>query len=101
MNQVNQTARPTRIAAWDLLKLFAIFLVVYGHCMQHLLEVDTRYNPMFLWITSFHMPLFMTLSGLFARNSFRASFKDSWQAGPFALSVMEFDYICRYRYFRR
>ena len=25
MNQVNQTARPTRIAAWDLLKLFAIF----------------------------------------------------------------------------
>ena len=76
MNQVNQTARPTRIAAWDLLKLFAIFLVVYGHCMQHLLEVDTRYNPMFLWITSFHMPLFMTLSGLFARNSFRASFKD-------------------------
>lgn len=44
--------------------------------MVHLLEVDTRYNPMFLWITSFHMPLFMTLSGLFARNSFRASFKD-------------------------
>lgn len=76
MNQVNQTARPTRIAAWDLLKLFAVFLVVYGHCMQHLLEVDTRYNPMFLWIASFHMPLFMTLSGLFARNSFRASFKD-------------------------
>ena len=34
MNQVNQTARPTRIAAWDLLKLFAIFLVVYGHCMR-------------------------------------------------------------------
>lgn len=28
MNQVNQTARPTRIAAWNLLKLFAIFLVV-------------------------------------------------------------------------
>ena len=76
MDQVSQTARPTRIVAWDLLKLFAIFLVVYGHCMQHLLEVMPDNNPMFLWISSFHMPLFMTLSGLFARNSFRGSFKD-------------------------
>ena len=50
-----------RIAAWDLLKLFAIFFVLYGHCMQHLLDVNPQNNPMFLWICTFHMPLFMGL----------------------------------------
>lgn len=57
-----------RIAVWDLLKLFAIFLVVDGHCMQHLLRVETINNPLFLWISSFHMPLFMSLSGMFAHK---------------------------------
>lgn len=56
MELVNSSIRPTRVVAWDLLKLFAILLVVYGHCMQHLLEVDVTHNPMFLWISSFHMP---------------------------------------------
>lgn len=64
-----------RIAAWDLLKLFAIFFVLYGHCMQHLLDVNPQNNPMFLWICTFHMPLFMTLSGLFAQKLYKNSFK--------------------------
>lgn len=66
----------TRVAAWDVLKLLAIFLVIYGHCMQHLLEVDGKNNPLFLWITSFHMPLFMALSGLFARKAFQLRFNE-------------------------
>lgn len=73
--QLNGIDFSGRIAAWDLLKLFAIFLVVYGHCMQHLLKVETVNNPLFLWISSFHMPLFMSLSGLFAYKSYRLSVK--------------------------
>lgn len=65
-----------RIAALDLLKLFAIFLVLYGHCMQHLLHIETIHNPMFLWIYTFHMPLFMTLSGLFSHKLYKLSFKE-------------------------
>lgn len=69
--ELNGIELPGRIAAWDLLKLFAIFLVVDGHCMQHLLRVETINNPLFLWISSFHMPLFMSLSGMFAHKSYR------------------------------
>lgn len=65
-----------RIIVWDLLKLFAIFLVVWGHCMQHLLQLPTNENSVFLWISSFHMPLFMCLAGLFAERTFKRPFKD-------------------------
>lgn len=68
--------RNERVIAWDLLKLFAIFLVVWGHCMQHLLDVPIEQNPMFLWISSFHMPLFMAIAGLFAERSFSRPLKD-------------------------
>lgn len=64
-----------RIIAIDLLKLFAIFLVIWGHSMQHLLKVPAEENGLFLWIGSFHMPLFMALAGLFAGKSFARSFR--------------------------
>ncbi len=66
----------SRIAVWDLLKLLAIFLVVWGHCMQYLLPATIEDNPLFLWICSFHMPLFMVLSGLFAEKSFARTWQD-------------------------
>lgn len=65
-----------RVIYVDLLKVFAIFLVVWGHCMQHLSEVPTSTNAVFLWISSFHMPLFMSLAGLFAERTFNRPFKD-------------------------
>lgn len=51
-----------RIIWLDIVKLFAIFLVVYGHCIQ---QFDDQYKEsfQFLIISSFHMPLFMMLSG--------------------------------------
>lgn len=51
-----------RIIWLDIVKLFAIFLVVYGHCIQ---QFDDHYkeSSLFLIIYSFHMPLFMMLSG--------------------------------------
>lgn len=51
-----------RIIWLDIVKLFAIVLVVYGHCIQ---QFDGNYleSSLFVAICSFHMPLFMMLSG--------------------------------------
>ena len=65
-----------RIVALDLLKLVAIFLVLYGHALQHLVSVDKTDIGMFRFITSFHMPLFMAISGYFAASSIRFNFKN-------------------------
>lgn len=49
----------------DIIKAFAIFLVVFGHVIQFWLYADTWWNErIFLIIYSFHMPLFMMISGL-------------------------------------
>ncbi|MFA7314321.1 MAG: acyltransferase [Candidatus Magasanikbacteria bacterium] len=61
--QVNNS----RIALVDALKGFAIILVVVGHALQiNLLDFDN--NIFFRIIYSFHMPLFMFLSGFVAFN---------------------------------
>jgi putative membrane-bound acyltransferase ykrP len=46
----------------DLLKGFAIALVVLGHSVQFLSDNNFE-NPLFKFIYAFHMPLFMFLSG--------------------------------------
>lgn len=58
----------TRIQWPDLLKAFAITLVVVGHVVS---TYDYRsYNaPIAEWIYSFHMPLFMMLSGMFFKHT--------------------------------
>ena len=48
----------------DLTKLFAIFLVLWGHGIQHFTP-SFRESEVYIWIYSFHMPLFMMLAGLF------------------------------------
>lgn len=60
-----------RIAYWDITKSVAIFCVVWGHCLQNMTT-----NTGYLWsdglsqlIYSFHMPLFMVISGYFAFGS--------------------------------
>ena len=65
-----------RIISLDLLKLVAIFLVLYGHALQHLVSVDKTDIGMFRFITSFHMPLFMAISGYFAASSLRFNLKE-------------------------
>lgn len=46
----------------DILKGFAIILVVLGHSVQYLLGNNNE-NWLFSFIYSFHMPLFMFISG--------------------------------------
>lgn len=54
-----------RIGWIDSLKFFAIFLVIWGHSVQQLVSINESENPVFRFIYSFHMPLFMALSGFF------------------------------------
>ena len=53
---------------WDLIKAFAIFLVILGHCIQKM-DPLSQQNLMLRFIVSFHMPLFMFISGYFAASS--------------------------------
>lgn len=59
----------------DVIKGFAIFMVVLGHCIQEGSGVDFKRNTMYFYdkgyqfIYSFHMPLFMMISGYFAWDS--------------------------------
>lgn len=58
----------------DALKAINIILVVLGHCIQYGSGKEYAlgaffYNPVFIFIYSFHMPLFMLISGcLFASS---------------------------------
>jgi len=63
-----------RILWPDILKAFAVFLVILGHVSS---TYDSRgySSPLALWIYSFHMPLFMMLSGMFFKYSLKKNFK--------------------------
>lgn len=54
----------------DSLKGFAILLMVFGHLIQ-LTSIDSSYlsNPIYIFIYSFHMPLFIMISGFFFNKS--------------------------------
>ncbi|MCH5238627.1 MAG: acyltransferase family protein [Muribaculaceae bacterium] len=73
-----------RMFEFDLLKCFAIFLVICGHSIMHLTDDNKNSNLLYQLIYSFHMPLFMTVAGFFCTNSMNLSFskfvkKKLWQ----------------------
>lgn len=51
-----------RIQYLDNLKAILIILVILGHVIQGSIE-DYQHNPIFRFIYSFHMPLFLAISG--------------------------------------
>lgn len=59
----------------DVLRGFAIIMVVLGHCIQEGSGVEFKQNTIYFFnkgyqfIYSFHMPLFMMISGYFAWDS--------------------------------
>ena len=59
----------------DMIRGFAILLVVLGHCIQEGSGLSFRSNEsywsdeLYQFIYSFHMPLFLMLSGYFSRTS--------------------------------
>ncbi len=72
---LNQPLTSPRLHSFDALKLFAIFLVLWGHSIQHLLSSNYVDEPIYRYIYSFHMPLFMIISGYFASSSMNLNFR--------------------------
>ena len=53
-----------------------MFLVVWGHCIQYSWNNDFFHNPVFIVIYSFHMPVFMAISGyLYYLSTQKRNFK--------------------------
>lgn len=71
MNNTKQHSK--RILWFDALKCFAIFLVLWGHviadCRNEYDYNDVYGNSIYTFIYMFHMPLFMILSGYFAKGA--------------------------------
>ena len=65
---MRQIANTGRIAWLDIVKLISIYLVVWGHCLQYLNSDSPMNNHLWVFIYSFHMPLFMLISGYFSTN---------------------------------
>lgn len=63
-----------RLLFVDMLKLLAIYLVLWGHCVQQFLTSPALENDVYVYIYSFHMPLFMMLSGYFSSSSMSVPF---------------------------
>lgn len=69
MRIVKNPEQEGRLRSFDILKLFAIFLVLWGHCIQYFLSSEPVDESLYRTIYSFHMPLFMMISGYFAASS--------------------------------
>ena len=67
-----------RVFLIDYLKGIAIFLVVWGHAIEYAPHdgYDFFINPVYIFIYSFHMPLFMFISGYLFLYSMKD--KDFW-----------------------
>lgn len=72
VDKTNALTKKHRDPLMDILKCFAIILVIWGHSILHLTSryaATTSYeNPAFAFIYLFHMPLFMIVSGFFAKG---------------------------------
>lgn len=80
-----------RDAYLDIVKGIAIIMVVVGHCIQfgsgaEFMEGDFFYNDVFRFIYSWHMPLFMLVSGYLFSFSVR---RHDWRA----LIISRFRYL--------
>ena len=60
-----------RLQYIDALKFLAIFLVLWGHCILSLSGRAATSDSVFVFINSFHMPLFMMMVGFFAASSLK------------------------------
>lgn len=57
-----------RVCIWDNLKCFLIFSVVVGHFTNQFADQSNLMRSISIFIYSFHMPLFIFVSGLLQKN---------------------------------
>lgn len=69
-----ENTKSQRLAFFDFLKMFAMFMVLWGHTIQHLQTGDVWGNSMHKIIYTFHLPLFMFISGYFSASSMKLDF---------------------------
>lgn len=68
IDNINSTSsHASREEKWDFLRGIAIFLVLLGHSIQWT-DPEWQHNLLFEGIYSFHMPLFMFISGYFTKE---------------------------------
>lgn len=61
-------SRPPRLAWPDFLRAFLIFIVVADHSRLYIFGADAAgENPLLAFLTSFYMPAFFFISGIFAK----------------------------------
>ena len=62
-----------RVAKWDNLKFLMIVCVVLGHCLYEFFRKHTgtavTAKSIYLFIYTFHMPVFIFLTGMFSRHA--------------------------------
>ena len=68
------TTSKERIPYLDFLKFFAIASVLLGHSVEQTTGNDFWDNPIWSFIYTYHMPLFMLLCGYFFGSSLKLSF---------------------------
>lgn len=85
----------SRLLSFDLLKVFAIFFVLWGHCIQYFLSTHYSDDSIYRVIYSFHMPLFMMVSGYFSIQSYHLTYKSFFNKKFHALitPVLIWDFI--------
>jgi fucose 4-O-acetylase-like acetyltransferase len=79
MGNAGDMAEKKRLEDIDFVKFVAIVFVVWGHVLQYGVRYTPHYDgffhdPMFGFIYSFHIPLFMVLSGFFAASCLKRNF---------------------------
>ena len=61
--------KSTRNYLFDNIKAFLILFVIYGHIIERYIHVDNYLMMIYVAIYSFHMPLFVFISGYFTKYS--------------------------------
>ena len=85
-----------RLQKWDILKFILIFLVVLGHIADFSTRNNEYMRTLYLAIYTFHMPLFIFVSGLFGKKTVNEKRKDkifSYLVLYFALKFINFLYF--------
>lgn len=65
----------SRNVEYDILKGILIVFVVVGHALQSCFDTPESYNSLFVFIYTFHMPLFVFISGYFFTSCMKYDFK--------------------------
>lgn len=69
------TNNKSRILYLDAIKAILIFIVIWGHAIQYTNSTEGLINPIASFLYSFHMPMFMALSGVFFHKTLTRDFK--------------------------